>query len=200
MTGQLIFFALMLVTAVLVRAPPPTEIWHQMQIFQTYARDVFPESQTKQADAVMTLRYLFRDEEWSSRDRFRPTDDFLRTGGLERLSLPKNNRYAPDAFILKDAEDHLQGGSVYQDESRSRRVLNEVMKKHLASARTYNKLSRERLLLPPTYQHYLPVYKDFLEMDGLDVAARPLTREHAKLLVAKWHRLPELQKAIADSA
>lgn len=35
-----------------------------MQVFQDYARDMFPQSREKKANAVMTLNYLFRDSEW----------------------------------------------------------------------------------------------------------------------------------------
>ena len=65
----------LLLTSILVRAPPPNVISNPLQVYQEFAKDVYPrelftsdeEYNQQLKTAVATLKYLFKGNEWKQR-------------------------------------------------------------------------------------------------------------------------------------
>lgn len=57
------------VVAVVVRAAPPTSFTNTVEVFRHFAKEVYPHDNEQQRKAVVTLRYLFgQDNRWKRSD------------------------------------------------------------------------------------------------------------------------------------
>ncbi|CBQ73238.1 conserved hypothetical Ustilaginaceae_specific protein [Sporisorium reilianum SRZ2] len=144
MRVKLVFFTCALLSAVLQSAamwlPPPlhgyipaealsSRFESQWQALRVFAKDVYPQNERMQKDAVYTLNYLFRDARWD-RDHL---DDFLRSGGLRYHGLDK------DWVPVAEAAGHLKDGSALQPASDTQPTLKMHINRYLEAAKKYHK-------------------------------------------------------------
>ncbi|SJX63073.1 uncharacterized protein SRS1_13898 [Sporisorium reilianum f. sp. reilianum] len=153
MRVKLVFFTCALLSAVLQSAaywlPPPlrgyipdeafsSRFRNQWQALRDFAKDVYPQNERMQKDAVYTLNYLFRDARWNKRSHWNHLDNFLRSGGL------KYHKLDEDQVSVEEVVDHLKAGNALQRASDTQTRLKMLIDTYLKAAKKdhkeYNKV------------------------------------------------------------
>ncbi|SJX63076.1 uncharacterized protein SRS1_13902 [Sporisorium reilianum f. sp. reilianum] len=138
MRFKLLFLVLALLTA-LVFSLPPSNFRNQLHVFQTYARDIYPDDKVQQKKAVVTLRYLFRNPDWNKAWYWHRIDDFLRTGGLKSAS----------KVAILAAIGHFEQPQVIEDVRYSKPSLDKIIKNNKENANKHNQLKDHEILNTP---------------------------------------------------
>ncbi|SPO24359.1 related to conserved hypothetical Ustilaginaceae_specific protein [Ustilago trichophora] len=157
--------------ALCAAAPPPLNPLH---VFQMVAQDLWSEDVKHQKEAIVTLKYLFRSEDWERAEYWKPMNDFIRTGGLNER--PRSR----DAVTIEDAVAHFSPGSFYQDHAYLRPSLDILISRHLKKAKKEYGFDDELLTTPPLLtnrQRAAPVSRTFGHLP------KPMTMEEAENMV-----------------
>ncbi|KIS68863.1 uncharacterized protein UMAG_02851 [Mycosarcoma maydis] len=136
----LLFFFTLLSLAGLVESAPTTAFYSAKNVLQRFAKDMYPNEPAQQAKAVVTLRYLFRNDAWNEVAHWPYMDDYLRTGGFQQ------GYSSVDQVLVQSALSHLQGGTVYTPLGAMRPSLDALIAKNFSKAKNVYGFDQHELL------------------------------------------------------